>query len=144
MKNAEGTITLSSLEKNPNSATYNMTQKNNRTYISQTRRQRKPQKETKNESWPAPKSSNSNMFSDTQRSGPDNTSLITTCQIVLVDLFHNTNPVYALLKDASDITFITTQMQEKLVQVFKTSLKLSTMIGRQVLEAENRLSSCTN
>ena len=86
VKNAEGAITLSSLEKNPNSTTYNLTQKNNRMYTSQRGRNLKSKQ---NESWPAPKSSNSNMVSNTQSSGLRNTSLITKCQIVAVNLFHN-------------------------------------------------------
>ena len=60
----------------------------------------------------------------------------------MVDLFHKANPekqikVYALLDDASDTTFVTTQVQEKLgIEGVQTSLNLSTMLGREVLEVE--------
>ena len=60
----------------------------------------------------------------------------------MVDLFHKANPekqikVYALLDDASDTTFVTTQVKEKLGREgVLTSLNLSTMLGREVLEVE--------
>ena len=45
--------------------------------------------------------------------------------------------MYALLDDASDTTFVTTQVQEKLgMEGVQTSLNLSTMLGREVLEVE--------
>ena len=99
-------------------------------------------KEASSESKPAPESSNSNAISAAHSSVPGNASLITYCRIVLVDLFHKANPekqikVYALLDDASDTTFVTTQVQEKLgIEGVQTSLNLSTMLGREVLEVE--------
>ena len=60
----------------------------------------------------------------------------------MVDLFHKANPekqikVYALLDDANDTTFVTTQVQEKLgIEGVQTSLNLSTMLGREVLEVQ--------
>ena len=91
---------------------------------------------------PAPESSNSNAISAAHISVPGNASLITNCRIVLVDLFHKANPekqikVYALLDNASDTTFVTTQVQEKLgVEGVQTSLNLSAMLGREELEVE--------
>ena len=63
--------------------------------------------------------------------------MITNCRIIQVILFHKNNPektakVYALLDDASDTTFVTTQVQHKLgINGVQTSLDLSTMFGRQ-------------
>ena len=105
-------------------------------------KKKEPQKEASSESKPAPESSNSNAISAAHSSVPGNASLITNCRIVLVDLFHKANPekqikVYALLDDASDTTFVTTQVQEKLgIEGVQTSLNLSTMLGREVLEVE--------
>ena len=105
-------------------------------------KKKKPQKEARSESKPAPESSNSNAISAAHSSVPGNASLITNCRTVLVDLFHKANPerqikVYALLDDASDTTFVTTQVQEKLgIEGVQTSLNLSTMLGREVLEVE--------
>ena len=54
-------------------------------------------------------------------------------------LFHKDNPdkevkVYALLDDASDTTFVTTQVQHELgIEGVETSLNLSTMLGRETL-----------
>ena len=53
-------------------------------------------------------------------------------------LFHKDNPdkevkVYALLDDASDTTFVTTQVQHELGIGVETSLNLSTMLGRETL-----------
>ncbi|XP_022790960.1 uncharacterized protein LOC111330383 [Stylophora pistillata] len=65
------------------------------------------------------------------------TNVITNCRIIQVILFHKNNPektakVYALLDDASDTTFVTTQVQHKLgINGVQTSLDLSTMFGRQ-------------
>ena len=75
---------------------------------------KEPQKEASSESKPAPESSNSNAISTAHSSVPGNASLITNCRIVLVDLFHKANPekqikMYALLDDASDMTFVTTR-----------------------------------
>ena len=75
---------------------------------------KEPQKEASSESKPAPESSNSNAISTAHSSVPGNASLITNCRIVLVDLFHKANPekqikMYALLDDASDMTFFTTR-----------------------------------
>ena len=105
-------------------------------------KKKEPQKEASSESKPAPESSNSNAISAAHSSVPGNASLITNCRIVLVDLFHKANPekqikVYALLDDASDTTFVTTQVQEKLgIEGVQTSLNLSAMLGREVLEVE--------
>ena len=102
-------------------------------------KKKEPQKEARSESKPAPESSNSNAISAAHSSVPGNASLITNCRIVLVDLFHKACPekqikVYALLDDASDTTFVTTQVQEKLgMEGVQTSLNLSTMLGREVL-----------
>ena len=81
-------------------------------------------------------------WSAAHSSVPGNASLITNCRIVLVDLFHKANPekqikVYALLDDARETTFVITQVQEKLgIEGVQTSLNLSTMLGREVLEVE--------
>ena len=105
-------------------------------------KKKEPQKDARSESKPASESSNSNAISAAHSSVPGNASLITNCRIVLVDLFHKANPekqikVYALLDDASDTTFVTTQVQEKLgIEGVQTSLNLSTMLGREVLEVE--------
>ena len=54
-------------------------------------------------------------------------------------LFHEENPdkevkVYAFLDDASDTTFITTQVQHALgIEGVETSFNLSTMLGRDTL-----------
>ena len=103
-------------------------------------KKKEPQREARSESKPAPESSNSNAISAAHSSVPGNESLITNCRIVLVDLFHKANPekqikVYALPDDASDTTFVTTQVKEKLgIEGVQTSLNLSTMLGREVLE----------
>ena len=105
-------------------------------------KKKEPQKEARSESKPAPKSSNSNAISAAHSSVPGNASLIAKCRIVLVDLFHKANPekqikVYALLDDASDMTFVITQVQEKLgIEGVQTSLNLSTTLGREVLKVE--------
>ena len=68
--------------------------------------------------------------------------IVTNCRIVEVVLFHKDNPekemkVYALLDDARDTTFVTTQVQQELgVEGVKTSLDLSTMLGREKLMVE--------
>ena len=73
---------------------------------------------------------------------PGNASLLTNCRIVLVDLFHKANPekqvkVYAISDDASNTTFVITQVQEKLgIEGVQTSLNLSTTLGREVLKVE--------
>ena len=103
-------------------------------------KKKEPQREARSESKPAPESSHSNAISAAHSSVPGNESLITNCRIVLVDLFHKANPekqikVYALPDDASDTTFVTTQVKEKLgIEGVQTSLNLSTMLGREVLE----------
>ena len=62
---------------------------------------------------------------------------VTNSMIVPVIVHHKDNPqlevkVYALLDDASDTTFIKTSVKEQLgVQGIKTSLILSTMLGRE-------------
>ena len=105
-------------------------------------KKKEPQYEARSESKPAPESSNSNAISAAHSSVPGNASLITNCRIVLANLFHKANPekqtkVYALLDDASDTTFVTTQVQEKLgIEGVQTSFNLSTMLGREVLEVE--------
>ena len=54
-------------------------------------------------------------------------------------LFHEDNPdkevrVYAFLDDATDTTFVTTQVQHALgIKGVQTSLNLSTMLGREML-----------
>ena len=68
----------------------------------------------------------------------------------MVDLFHKANPekqikVYALLDDASDTTFVTTQVKEKLgIEGVQTSLNLSTMLGREVLEVLCPMLGCVS
>ena len=79
-------------------------------------------------------SANSNAKSVAHNSVADSASIITNCRIVQVVLFHKDNPdkevkLYALLDDASDTNFVTTQVQ----QGVETSLNLSTMLGRETL-----------
>ena len=75
-------------------------------------------------------------------SAEESASVITNCRIIQVNLFHKDNTdkaikVYALLDDASDTTFVTTQVQRELgINGVQTSLDLSTMLGRQRISVE--------
>ena len=91
---------------------------------------------------PVAGSASSNLISVTHSSATESASIITNCQIIQVLLFHKDNPakaikVYALLDDASDTTFVTTQVQRELgIKGVETSLDLSTMLGRQRIAVE--------
>lgn len=81
-------------------------------------------KETPSEKPPVKESASSNLISVVHSSAGGSTGVITHCRIVQVILFHKNNPlkaikIYALLDDASNTTFITTQ--------------LSTLLGRERL-----------
>ena len=97
---------------------------------------------------PVAGSASSNLISVTHSSATESASIITNCQIIQVLLFHNDNPakaikVYALLDDASDTTFVTTQVQRELgIKSVESSLDLSTMLGRQRIAVER--SNLTN
>ena len=84
----------------------------------------------------------SNAISQAHNAVADPVHIVTNCGIVEVVLFHKDNPekemkVYALLDDASDTTFVTTQVQQELgIEGVKTSLDLSTMLGREKLMVE--------
>ena len=97
---------------------------------------------------PVAGSASSNLISVTHSSATEFASIITNCQIIQVLLFHNDNPakaikVYALLDDASDTTFVTTQVQRELgIKSVESSLDLSTMLGRQRIAVER--SNLTN
>ncbi|PFX24881.1 hypothetical protein AWC38_SpisGene10528 [Stylophora pistillata] len=94
-------------------------------------------KETPIEKLPVKKSASSNLISVAHSSAGESASLITHCRIVQVILFHKNDPlktikVYALLDDANDTTFVTTQVQRELgIEGVETSLDLSTMLGRE-------------
>ena len=91
---------------------------------------------------PVAGSASSNLISVMHSSATESASIITNCQIIQVLLFHKDNPakaikVYALLDDASDTTFVTTQVQRELgIKGVETSLDLSTMLGRQRIAVE--------
>ena len=97
---------------------------------------------------PVAGSASSNLISVTHSSATESASIITNCQIIQVLLFHKDNPakaikVYALLDDASDTTFVTTQVQRELgIKSVESSLDLSTMLGRQRIAVER--SNLTN
>lgn len=96
-------------------------------------------KDTPSEKPPVKESASSNLISVVHGSAGESASVITNCRIVQVILFHKNNPVktvkvYALLDDASDTTFVTTQVQHELgIESVETSLDLSTMLGRERL-----------
>lgn len=91
---------------------------------------------------PVAGSASSNLISVTHSSATESARVITNCRIIQVLLFHKDNPakaikVYALLDDASDTTFVTTQVQRELgIKGVETSLDLSTMLGRQRIAVE--------
>ena len=91
---------------------------------------------------PVSGSVSSNLISVTHSSATESASVITNCRIIQVLLFHKNNPakaikVYALLDDASDTTFVTTQVQRELgIKGVETRLDLSTMLGRQRIAVE--------
>ena len=91
---------------------------------------------------PVAGSASSNLISVTHSSATESASIITNCRIIQVLLFHKDNPakaikVYALLDDASDTTFVTTQVQRELgIKSVESSLDLSTMLGRQRIAVE--------
>ena len=97
---------------------------------------------------PVSGSASSNLISVTHSSATESASVITNCRIIQVLLFHKDNPakaikVYALLDDASDTTFVTTQVQRELgIKSVESSLDLSTMLGRQRIAVER--SNLTN
>ncbi|XP_020611249.1 uncharacterized protein LOC110049762 [Orbicella faveolata] len=96
-------------------------------------------KETPSEKSPPSDTANSNLISVVNNSSSEPGNVITNCRIVQVVLFHKESPlktvkVYALLDDASDTTFVTTQMQHKLnIEGVETCLDLCTMLGRKRL-----------
>ncbi|XP_078347357.1 uncharacterized protein LOC144632559 [Oculina patagonica] len=85
---------------------------------------------------PVAESASSNLINVAHSSAAE-PAVITNCRIIQVILFHKENPekevkVYALLDDASDTTFVTTQVQRKLgIEGVETSLDLSTMLGHE-------------
>lgn len=91
---------------------------------------------------PVAGSASSNLISVTHSSATESASIITNCQIIQVLLFHKDNPakaikVYALLDNASDTTFVTTQVQRELgIKSVESSLDLSTMLGQQRIAVE--------
>ena len=91
---------------------------------------------------PVAESTSSHLISVVHSSAAESASVITNCRIIQVMLFHKDNTekaikVYALLDDASDTTFVTTQVQRKLgIKGVQTSLDLSTMLGRQRIAVE--------
>lgn len=95
-----------------------------------------------NESSQAAESSSSNTISVAHNSVSDSDNIITNCHIVQLVLFHkdsleNEVKVYALLDNASDTTFVITQVQQELgIEGVETSLNLSTMLGREELAVE--------
>ena len=70
----------------------------------------------------------------------DISSTSSVCRIVPVVLHHKSDPnkeikTYALLDDASDTTFVTNEMKDKLgIEGVSTSLDLSTMHGHEVIQ----------
>ena len=88
---------------------------------------------------PPSDSANSNLISVANNSFSEPGNIIIKCRIIQVVLFHKENPlktvnVYALLDDASDTTFITTQVQRKLnIEGVETCLDLCAMLGRERL-----------
>ena len=91
---------------------------------------------------PVAGSASSNLISVTHSSATESASVVTNFRIIQVLLVHKDNPakaikVYALLDDASDTTFVTTQVQRELgIKGVETSLDLSTMLGRQRIAVE--------
>ena len=91
---------------------------------------------------PVAESASSHLISVVHSSAAESASVITNCRIIQVMLFHKDNTekaikVYALLDDASDTTFVTTQVQRELgIKGVQTSLDLSTMLGRQRIAVE--------
>ena len=91
---------------------------------------------------PVAESASSNLINVAHSSATEPASVITNCRIIQVILFHKDNPekavkVYALLDDASDTTFVTTQVQRELsIEGVGTSLDLSTMLGRERITVE--------
>lgn len=96
-------------------------------------------KETPSEKPPVKESASSNLISVVHSSAGGSTGVITHYRIVQVILFHKNNPlkalkIYALLDDASNTTFITTQVQRELgIEGIEISLDLSTLLGRERL-----------
>ena len=91
---------------------------------------------------PVAESASSHLISVVHSSAAESASVITNCRIIQVMLFHKDNTekaikVYAILDDASDTTFVTTQVQRELgIKGVQTSLDLSTMLGRQRIAVE--------
>ncbi|XP_031554426.1 uncharacterized protein LOC116291397 [Actinia tenebrosa] len=90
------------------------------------------------QSSPDAESAHSNATSVTHNSVGTYTT--TLCRIVPVVLYHKDDPntelkTYALLDDASDTTFVTNQMKNKLgLKGVGTNLNLSTMHGNEVIQ----------
>ena len=91
---------------------------------------------------PVTGSASSNAISQAHNAVADPVHIVTNCQIVEVVLFHKDNPeketkVNTLLDDASDTTFVTTQVQQELgIEGVQTSLDLSTVLGCEKLMVE--------
>ena len=91
---------------------------------------------------PVAESASSHLITVVHSSTAESASVITNCRIIQVMLFHKDNTekaikVYALLDNASDTTFVTTQVQHELgIKGVQTSLDLSTMLGRQRIAVE--------
>ena len=99
-------------------------------------------KESPGETLPVTASASSHLISVAHSSAAESASVITNCRIVQVILFHKDNTeeaikVYTLLDDASDTTFVTTQVQRELgIKGVQTSLDLTTMLGPQRIAVE--------
>ena len=99
-------------------------------------------KESPGVTLPLAESASSHLIRVAHSSAVESASVITNCRIVQVILFHKDNTekaikVYALLDDASDTTFVTTQVQRELgIKGVQTSLDLTTMLGRQRIAVE--------
>ena len=109
---------------------------------SQETQQAPSRNESLGEKPPVAESASSHLISLVHNSAEESASVITNCRIIQVNLFHKDNTdkaikVYALLDDASDTTFVTTQVQRELgINGVQTSLDLSTMLGRQRISVE--------
>ena len=109
---------------------------------SQETQQTSSKNESLGEKPPVTESASSHLISVVHSSAAESASVITNCRIIQVILFHKDNTekaikVYALLDDASDTTFVTTQVQRELgIKGVQTSLDLSTMLGRQRIAVE--------
>jgi len=109
---------------------------------SQEAQQTSRRNESLGEKPPVAESASSHLISLVHSSAAESASVITNCGISQVNLFHKDNTekaikVYALLDDASDTTFVTTQVQRELgINGVQTGLDLGTMLGRQRISVE--------